>query len=282
MNFPVVVKWAITDKCNLKCKHCYKNNHVNEITKEDVDLIIQELKRKGIGCVALTGGEPLVAKQFMYIVQELHKYGIETEIASNGFMMSDKMIDYLFKNNIKVVQISIDGYDGDSNDYIRGKGVYDIVTENIRNIVCKGIKVVLAHTLNHYNCNDIERIISLADELGVSAIRLERYIPVMEDKYKLRLDRNDIEFVKNCSIKYLDRKNIVFPIFHENSNCGAGEYMVMINSDMTLSPCDLLSDFIRSDLMIDDNHSIEYIWNNDIILNNWRKNKYIGCKLVDD
>ncbi|WP_242826769.1 radical SAM/SPASM domain-containing protein [Butyrivibrio sp. NC3005] len=280
MKFPLIVKWAITDKCNFSCKHCYRSQRKKEISRENANMIIEELHKERVGCVAITGGEPLMAKEFIYIINSLHEKGIETEIATNGYFITKDIISLFKKNGISTIQISLEGYNSEQNDYIRGCGTFEHIVRNIRFLVSSGINVVLANTLNHANCKDIDNMVKFANDLRVAALRFEIYIPIRDDINGLRLDEKDMQFLKNKFSEYSGYKNIILPVFHSAINCGAGEYMTMINSDMTVSPCDLLCDHVKSELHIDNEHSIKYIWQNDLELKKWRQRPFDGCMLT--
>lgn len=196
MKFPLIVKWSITDRCNLRCKHCYRSNRINEITREEADLIIEELYKNKVGCVALTGGEPCLAQEFIYIVELLHEKGIKTEIATNGYYITDDMINMFKKNQISIIQISVDGYNKKVNDFIRGAGTFEIIKNNIKLLLDNGIKVVIAHTLNHYNCRYMDYMVNFFHEIKATALRFEVYIPICEDRFNLKLDIEDIKFIK--------------------------------------------------------------------------------------
>ncbi len=56
----------------------------------------------------------------------------------------------------------------------------------------------------------------------------------------------------------------------------------MMNSDMSISLCDLLCDKVRSKMSININNSIYNIWNYDEILKSWKNYEYTGCKLMTE
>lgn len=60
-------------------------------------------------------------------------------------------------------------------------------------------------------------------------------------------------------------------------SCGAGIYMAVINTDFSISPCDLLCDEIKSNMKISQECGIKDIWNNDTVLKDWRKLSSNGC-----
>ena len=116
--------WSITGRCNYRCKHCYMSApdaKFGELSHEQVMSIVQQLIDCGIREVSLTGGEPLVRKDFMEIVDALMAGGIRiVTIYSNGKLVTDKLLDDLAARGIyPEFNMSYDGVDG-WHDWLRG------------------------------------------------------------------------------------------------------------------------------------------------------------------
>ena len=56
---------SITEKCNLRCPHCYTRNKKGSLTTGEVDTIIGNLE-DGLTRVKIEGGEPLSARSQLY------------------------------------------------------------------------------------------------------------------------------------------------------------------------------------------------------------------------
>ena len=116
--------WSITGHCNYRCKHCYMSApdaKFGELSHEQVMSIVQQLIDCGVMEVSLTGGEPLVRKDFLDIVDALLAGGIRiTTIYSNGKLVTDKLLDALAERGIHPeFNMSFDGVDG-WHDWLRG------------------------------------------------------------------------------------------------------------------------------------------------------------------
>lgn len=116
--------WSITGKCNYRCKHCYMSApdaKLGELDHDTVMSIVQQLIDCGIQEVSLTGGEPLVRKDFLEIVDALLAGGIDIiTIYSNGKLVTDKLLDELDKRGIHPeFNMSFDGTEG-WHDWLRG------------------------------------------------------------------------------------------------------------------------------------------------------------------
>lgn len=147
---------SVTDKCNLRCKYCMPPEGVTSVPHEEV-LTLEEILRLvgimeqlGIRKVRLTGGEPMVRKNLLWLVEQIHRLpGIE-EIAmtTNGTMFAEQAEDYR-KEGLTAVNISLDTLDPErfrkiTGGYIAGKCVTgeDMCGNSAsQKTMCKGVKL---------------------------------------------------------------------------------------------------------------------------------------------
>lgn len=139
---------SITDKCNLRCKYCMPANGVTLIPHEEL-LTLEEVYRVasvfadlGIKKIRLTGGEPLVRKNFIWLVEQIHALdGIEEiGMTTNGVLFADKVYD-LKKAGLTSVNISLDTRDKETFTEITGVDAYDKVSRAIDDACKAGIHV---------------------------------------------------------------------------------------------------------------------------------------------
>ena len=117
------VHWAVTGRCNCRCRHCYMSapsGQEPEYTHEECLDIIRQMEAAGIGTVSLTGGEALVRKDFMELAEQLTEAGIRIEtIMSNGFLVNEKLLSGLKALGQKLeFNMSFDGIG--CHDWLRG------------------------------------------------------------------------------------------------------------------------------------------------------------------
>jgi len=86
-----VLRVALTQRCNLNCVYCHhegecaqSNNGKKEITKEEIEDLLKVTSELGIRKVRFTGGEPLLRKDIVDIVQIASKYMDDVSISTNG------------------------------------------------------------------------------------------------------------------------------------------------------------------------------------------------------
>ncbi len=116
--------WSITGRCNYRCRHCYldaPDAKMGELDHETTMEIARQIVECGIGRVSLTGGEPLVRKDFMDIVDYLTENGVRiVQIYSNGRLVTERLLDELAARGVRPeFNMSYDG-DGGWHDWMRG------------------------------------------------------------------------------------------------------------------------------------------------------------------
>jgi len=103
----------ITNRCNLRCEMCFKQYWEDEEGDMDYDLFLKILddarEFPNLKMIYFGGiGEPLVHPRFMDMVKEVKKRGYAVGISTNGFLLTDKLIEELVKLRVDLIYISLD------------------------------------------------------------------------------------------------------------------------------------------------------------------------------
>jgi len=180
-------QWHITNRCNLRCAHCYQEDYSgsNELDLDGLKQIADEIIRtlagwRKQGDIAITGGEPLLKEEAFSLIGYLESSGhiASVDILSNGTLINESIVEQIRDlNKVRCVQISLDGASAESNDSIRGKGTFEKAITGIRLLRKSGISVNIMFTLQRRNVEDIPSIIDLAMAEGISSLTIERFVP---------------------------------------------------------------------------------------------------------
>lgn len=178
------LQWHITERCNLRCKHCYQTSYETpemplpkmlSIVDEYLDL----LDLWGInGKMQVTGGEPFVRKDIFNILEKIHenRNKLGFTIMSNGYYITKDIAKKLRDLNIDNFQISIEGEEH-TNDYIRGKGAYKRIVESAKILVEEGIHTSFSFTVTSINSKEYFKVLEIAKSLGVHTLWSDRLVP---------------------------------------------------------------------------------------------------------
>jgi len=159
---PFIAEIDITDRCNLRCSHCYHFAEKGGNAGKDLPLEVwkermEKLYAKGIKMVMLMGGEPMLRSDVVMLANEMFPF---VEMITNGTVPLPDKLSYRHR-----IFVSIDGSES-TNDKIRGDGVFVKVLENIK----EDKRVVLNMTLMESNYQELEYVCELALELKVSGV----------------------------------------------------------------------------------------------------------------
>ncbi len=167
---PVVV-WNMTQRCNLKCVHCYARSedlsYDNELTHEQSIAMIDDLAGFGVPVLLFSGGEPLTHPRLVEYAQYAVKKGMRAVISTNGTLITKEKAKTLKEIGLSYVGISLDGLE-ETHDLFRGvKGSFKKAIAAIENCKEAGIKVGLRFTINKRNVKDIPGIFDLLEEKNI-------------------------------------------------------------------------------------------------------------------
>jgi radical SAM protein with 4Fe4S-binding SPASM domain len=154
----------ITRRCNLNCAHCYIGSRQDdELSPESIESVLAELERMQGLRLLLTGGEPLLHREFKAINRMLPDFALRTVLFTNGHLLTDKILRSL---NVNEIQISIDGLE-EGHDTLRGKGSYRIAMDAIKRAIGREFEVSVSTMVHPGNLNDFDRMQEMFRNMGV-------------------------------------------------------------------------------------------------------------------
>src|SRR5208337_1671874 len=170
---PVVV-WNVTRRCNLKCVHCYSHSddrdYPDELSFKEGISLIDDLAEFGSPVVLFSGGEPLIRRDILDLIEHAVTRKMRAVLSTNGTLITSAVASKLKKIGLSYVGISLDGLES-VHDAFRGiRGTFARVMTAIRNCQEAGLKVGLRFTINRRNVNDIRGIFDLVDERNIPRI----------------------------------------------------------------------------------------------------------------
>ena len=109
---------SITDRCNLRCRYCMpkegisKFGHSEILSYEEILRLAELAVQKGITKIRITGGEPLVRKDAVQLIQRLSSLpGVQDlSMTTNGILL-EEYASPLWQAGLKRINISMDSLD---------------------------------------------------------------------------------------------------------------------------------------------------------------------------
>lgn len=138
----------ITNKCNLRCKHCCisasENSKGTDLNEEKIISIVDKIVSLNPNSIVISGGEPIVRKDFKRIIKRIrNKYSGTLSLMTNATLI-DTEISKFINDNFDSVDVSIDGADEDSCSVLRGAGTFAKCISGIKRLKTVGVKKISA------------------------------------------------------------------------------------------------------------------------------------------
>ena len=167
-----IVQWAITERCNYNCRHCFmmppNKNSTGEPSLLQCEELIEQFSACGIPEIYITGGEPLIRKDFLSIIDKLIEKNIRiTLISTNGALVTDELLLQIKNRGINpTFVVSFDGVG--CHDWIRrAETAEDASIKAIKLIIKHGFSVACEMSVYKGNAHLVTETAQMMRELGV-------------------------------------------------------------------------------------------------------------------
>ncbi|NJD55620.1 MAG: radical SAM protein [Nitrospirae bacterium] len=182
------IQWHLTERCNLRCTHCYQTGvQNNELSLDEVLSVIDEVddtikawadnySMDFSPSFNVTGGEPFLRTDLFDILSAMRGRGFNIYLLTNGTMIDRNRARKLSDLGVNGIQISIEGPEH-IHDAIRGKGSFARSKEGVRHLVDHGHTVTLNATLSEVNADSFTDVIDIACAMGVQRLGFSRLVP---------------------------------------------------------------------------------------------------------
>jgi len=182
----------ITCRCNNNCRHCYINLPADDIDAQkrelssgQIDRIANEAVSLGALWCLLTGGEPLVRKDFFDIYLNLKKKGLLVSVFTNACLIEKEHADFFRKYPPRDIEVSVYGVTKNTYEKItRKKGSFDAFMRGLDLLLKNNIRVRLKAMAMRSNVRELPRIARFCRERTKDYFRFDPFL-------HLRLDRDD-------------------------------------------------------------------------------------------
>lgn len=298
-----MIQWHLTERCNLRCKHCYQSSpDTDEMSFPEILGVLDEIAQMFEAwsqaynmafspSLTITGGEPFLRSDLFDILSAIREHGFEFSILSNGTLIDPMTARRLSELDVSGVQVSIEG-PREIHEKIRGRGTFDSALEGVRNLVTEGIPVTLNATLSLLNADELMALVDVSLAAGVQKLGFSRLVPWGRGRalYDQALTPNRVQSLYEMlfslnpdGLKLVSGDPLALQMQSQDSDpvtsdvpmggCAAGVSGITLMPDGTVMPCRRL-DIGIGNLRRD---SLREIWATSEVLEALRdKNRYTG------
>ncbi len=241
---PSTVVISVTMRCNLSCYGCYAGdyNKALELSLEEIDGVLTQMKEMGIYFAVISGGEPF----FMDGIFELFKKHSDMAflVFTHGGLIDEAMVERLIEVGNVMPAFSLEGYRQETDER-RGTGHFDKVLHAMGLLRENGLSFCGSFTHSSKNTAIITdpNYIDFLLEQGVFALWLFSYVPVgREPNPDLMPSPEQRDRLRRATVQFRATRPMLFVDFWNDgpliSGClAAGRKYLHINANGDIEPC---------------------------------------------
>jgi len=205
----------VTARCNLNCKHCYINLPVknreakdNEPTFSEIKKITEEAVSLGALFCLITGGEPLLRRDFFDIYLFLKKKGLLVSVFTNATLINKDHIKLFKKYPPECIETTVYGVTKDTFESITRKpGSFAVFMKGLNLLLSNQIKVNLKAVALRSNLDEFYKIVRFCEERIKGYFRFDPFLILRLDNNKERNTEIKEERLTPKEIAKLEQQN---------------------------------------------------------------------------
>ncbi|MCR4033490.1 MULTISPECIES: GTP 3',8-cyclase MoaA [Flavobacterium] len=196
---------SLLEKCNLRCTYCMPADGIvlspkaSLMTAEEIFAIAETFVKNGVDKIRLTGGEPLLRKDFPEIVSKLSELDISLSITTNGILI-DRHIETLKQFKVQKINLSLDTLVSSKFASITLRNQFEKVIDNLHLLLNNDFQVkVNVVLMKGFNDNEIVDFVKLTQFLPIS-VRFIEFMPFAGnewDRSKMVSQKEILSLVEN-------------------------------------------------------------------------------------
>ena len=178
-----LIAWEVTRSCNLACRHCRAEAHLEpypgELDHDEAIQLIDTFSQVGNPLIIFTGGDPMMRKDVYELVRYAHDRGHICAFSPNGTLIDETSAKKIRDAGVDRVSISIDAADATTHDAFRcRKGAFEASLNGMRLLKEAGVPFQINTTVTRNNLESFTRIFNLCEELGAAAWHIFLLVPM--------------------------------------------------------------------------------------------------------
>ncbi len=179
LSAPITVTWEITAACNIACVHCLSSSgkrRPRELTTQQSLALVDELAEMQVFQIHFGGGEPFIYPGIWQVLERCSERALVMCISTNGTLITQERAHRLAQFQPLYFQVSLDGGTPETNDRIRGKGVFNRALRGLELLAAENHSLTINSVLTRYSFSELDRLYEIAASFN-SKLRVTRLRP---------------------------------------------------------------------------------------------------------
>lgn len=241
-----IIQFQYNYICNFACKHCSilrfqpKFPDKRKFTLYDVRKLAKEADELGLARFVITGGEPLIFKDFDDIVEAINPQKFYINVDTNGWFLDKNKAKHLKEIGVDRIQLSLDSFNAKDHDDFRQKpGSYDRAIKAIDISLDAGLEIFIQTVVTKQRLYSSEflNFIEFFGKKGINVfVTYAKPVGAWEGNMDVLVDRADMNYFREMEKKYNICTHLT-PAYGRDLGCIAVKGMISVTEYGDVLPC---------------------------------------------
>jgi mycofactocin radical SAM maturase len=179
LSAPITVTWEITAACNIACIHCLSasgRRRLRELKTDQALALVDELAEMQVFQIHFGGGEPFIYPGIWKVLERCTERELVMCISTNGTLITAERARRLKQFDPLYFQVSLDGGTPQTNDNVRGKGVFERALRGLEFLATENHSLTVNSVLTRYSFYELDLLYEIAASFNAK-LRVTRLRP---------------------------------------------------------------------------------------------------------
>ncbi|MEK6730698.1 MAG: radical SAM protein [Pseudomonadota bacterium] len=240
-----IIQFQYNYQCNFRCEHCsikgfQGKQDKRKFTIEDVKKLSYEADEMGLAHLVITGGEPLIFKDYDALIAAIDPSKFYISSDTNGWFLDAERARHLKEIGVDKIQLSLDSLDADSHDAFRGApGSHARALRAIDAAQNAGLNIIVQTvvTKTRLHTDEFIRFLEFLNAKNVGVfVTYAKPVGAWEGHFEELVDLDDMAYMRE-----LEKKHNVFthltPSYGLDLGCLAVKRMISVTQYGDVLPC---------------------------------------------
>jgi len=240
-----IIQFQYNYKCNFACVHCsvkrfQGKNDRRSFTVADVKHLAKQADELGLARFVITGGEPLIFKDFDGVVEAIDPQRFYINVDTNGWFLDEKKANHLKSIGVDRIQLSIDSLDAKEHDNFRkARGSHKRAMKALSVALDAGLAIFIQTVVTKQRLHSDEFLEFVQyfnkKEVGVF-VTYAKPVGAWEGNFDVLVDKDDMNYMRELEKQHKVYTHLT-PAYGLDMGCIAVKGMVSVTQYGDVLPC---------------------------------------------
>jgi MoaA/NifB/PqqE/SkfB family radical SAM enzyme len=240
-----IIQFQYNYTCNFACRHCSVKRFQGKkdkpsLTIADVRNLSRQADDMGLARFVITGGEPLIFKDFDALVEAIDPNKFYINVDTNGWFLDEQKARHLKNIGVDRVQLSLDSLDASEHDDFRQvKGSHQRAMKAVDAALKAGLAIFIQTvvTKHRLHADEFLEFVRYFNKRGIGVfVTYAKPVGAWEGNLDALVDRADMDYMRELERKYNVYTHLT-PAYGLDMGCIAVKGMVSVTQYGDVLPC---------------------------------------------